>query len=86
MLSQKEILPTKTLRLVLGLAKYFWISMVGYIVAQETGPFELGLSLVGRGRLFVDGKLVLDNGVDNKQTPGPSFYGTFRVISTTRTV
>lgn len=49
--------------------------MTGYVVAEETGPFELGISLVGRGRVFVDGKLIVDNGIDNKQTPGPSFYG-----------
>lgn len=55
--------------------------MTGYVVAEETGLFELGISLVGRGRLFVDGKLVVDNGIDNEQTPGPSFYGARRLIS-----
>ena len=49
--------------------------MTGYIIAEESGPFELGISLVGRARLFVDGKLVVDNGIETKQTPGPSFYG-----------
>ncbi|EIM81964.1 glycoside hydrolase family 3 protein [Stereum hirsutum FP-91666 SS1] len=58
-----------------GLAEHFYIAITGYIVAEESGPFELGVSLVGRGRVFVDGKLVVDNGIDNKQTPGPSFYG-----------
>lgn len=31
------------------------------------------MSLVGRGRLFVDGKLIANNVPNNKQTPGPRF-------------
>ncbi|KAM0748239.1 glycoside hydrolase family 3 protein [Meredithblackwellia eburnea MCA 4105] len=58
-----------------GLADTFFVSIEGYITAQETGPFELGISLVGRAELFVDGKLVVDNGVNTEQTPGASFYG-----------
>jgi hypothetical protein len=58
-----------------GLQDIFWAKTSGYVLAPSTGPFEFGLSVVGRSRLFIDGKLVVDNGIENEQTPGPSFYG-----------
>lgn len=36
---------------------------------------EFGLSLVGKGRIFVDGRLALDNGWTTTQTRGQTFYG-----------
>lgn len=44
-------------------------------MADQSGIFEFGLSLVGRARLLIDGHIVLDNGVLNDQSPGDSFYG-----------
>ncbi|KAK4699085.1 beta-glucosidase, partial [Phenoliferia sp. Uapishka_3] len=58
-----------------GVGRYFYAKLEGFVVAQETGPFELGISLVGRAQLFIDGKLAIDNGINSKQTPGDSFYG-----------
>ncbi|GAA5891753.1 hypothetical protein JCM6882_006195 [Rhodosporidiobolus microsporus] len=58
-----------------GLNELFYITFEGYLAAEETGSFDLGISLVGRAQVFVDDKLVVDNGWETKQTPGPSFYG-----------
>lgn len=40
---------------------------------DETGSWELGLSLAGAGNLFVDGKLLIDLSTDPEQ--GESFFG-----------
>ncbi|KAK0454089.1 glycoside hydrolase family 3 protein [Desarmillaria tabescens] len=58
-----------------GLAEHFYIILRGYITAQESSPFELGISLVGRATMSLDGKLIVDNGMNRPQTPGDSFYG-----------
>ncbi|KAG7448394.1 beta-glucosidase [Guyanagaster necrorhizus] len=58
-----------------GLAEHFYILLCGYITAHESGPFELGISLVGRATMSLDGKLIVDNGMNRPQTPGDSFYG-----------
>ncbi|GAA6008860.1 hypothetical protein JCM10207_001749 [Rhodosporidiobolus poonsookiae] len=58
-----------------GLGELFYIHLEGYLTADETGPYELGISLVGRAQVFVNDKLVVDNGWSTKQTPGASFYG-----------
>lgn len=58
-----------------GLNDLFYMRLSGYIVAEETGVFEFGMSLVGRARLFVDGQLVIDNGYEKQQTYGGTFYG-----------
>ncbi|GAA5898000.1 hypothetical protein JCM6882_003304 [Rhodosporidiobolus microsporus] len=58
-----------------GLAELFYINLEGYVTAEESGPFDFGISLVGRSQVFVDDKVVIDNGWTTKQTPGPSFYG-----------
>ncbi|KAK4688956.1 beta-glucosidase, partial [Tremellales sp. Uapishka_1] len=58
-----------------GLAEDFYLEVSGYIVAEATGKFEFGLSLVGRAQLFVNGEMVIDNGMETTQTPGDSFYG-----------
>ncbi|GJN89025.1 hypothetical protein Rhopal_001999-T1 [Rhodotorula paludigena] len=58
-----------------GLADQFYMNLEGYVTAEETGDFEFGISLVGRARVFIDEKLVIDNGFDKKQTRGASFYG-----------
>ncbi|BGP03092.1 Beta-glucosidase [Rhodotorula toruloides ATCC 204091] len=58
-----------------GLADLFFLELEGYITPDESGPYDFGISLVGRAQVFVDEKLVVDNGWTTKQTPGPSFYG-----------
>ncbi|ORY35301.1 glycoside hydrolase family 3 protein [Naematelia encephala] len=58
-----------------GLADDFYLEVSGFILAESTGPYEFGLSLVGRAQLFIDGEMVIDNGMDTPQTPGDSFYG-----------
>ena len=56
-------------------ADQFCFISTGYIVAEEDGPHEFGISVVGRARVLVNDQLVLDNGFKTKQTPGDSFYG-----------
>ncbi|GAA6031057.1 hypothetical protein JCM8097_003983 [Rhodosporidiobolus ruineniae] len=58
-----------------GLGELFYINVEGYLTAEQTGPFDLGISLVGRAQVFIDDKLVIDNGWETKQTRGASFYG-----------
>ncbi|GAA5874294.1 hypothetical protein JCM8547_007555 [Rhodosporidiobolus lusitaniae] len=58
-----------------GLAELFYIHLEGYLTAEESSPFDFGISLVGRSQVFIDDKLIVDNGWTTKQTPGPSFYG-----------
>ncbi len=62
---------------IVGLAEHFYIILRGYLTAQESGPFDLGISLVGRATVSLDGKLIVDNGMNRPQTPGDSFYGEF---------
>ncbi|TFY64459.1 hypothetical protein EVJ58_g2606 [Rhodofomes roseus] len=40
---------------------------------EKTATYELGLTVAGRGKLFVNGKLTVDNWT--KQRPGEFFYG-----------
>ncbi|KAI0027418.1 glycoside hydrolase family 3 protein [Vararia minispora EC-137] len=49
------------------------IKLTGRLTVEASGPFELGLAVAGRAKLFVDGKLIIDNWT--KQTPGDFFYG-----------
>ncbi|KAJ9090996.1 hypothetical protein QFC19_009292 [Naganishia cerealis] len=63
-------------RPLIGITKdQFCFISTGYIVAEEDGDHEFGISVVGRARVFVNDKLVLDNGFETKQTPGDTFYG-----------
>lgn len=63
------------IKALLGLAEHFFLALTGHVRAQSTGIMEFGLSLVGKGRVYVDGVLVLDNGWATKQTRGQTFYG-----------
>ncbi|GLA47042.1 hypothetical protein AnigIFM63604_000906 [Aspergillus niger] len=45
----------------------------GYFVPEESGMYDFGLCVQGTGKLFVDGKLLVNNA--NVQRPGPSFLG-----------
>ncbi|KAI0060831.1 glycoside hydrolase family 3 protein [Artomyces pyxidatus] len=56
-----------------GLGDTWTIKLTGRLTVEKTGPFELGLTVAGRAKLWVDGKLTIDNWT--KQTPGDFFYG-----------
>lgn len=43
------------------------------VVPEETADYEFSCSVAGTAKVFVDGKLVVDN--DTHQTPGDSFFG-----------
>jgi hypothetical protein len=59
----------------LALSDQFSIVATGYISPDVSGTYEFGLVLVGRACLYVDGKLVIDNGMTTQQTLGQAFYG-----------
>jgi beta-glucosidase len=44
----------------------------GYFTAEEDSDFELGLGVYGAAKLYVDGKLLIDN--ETKQTKGTLFF------------
>lgn len=48
--------------------------MSGKWTAPITGAYQFSISVCGRAKLFVDGKLVVDNW-DVLQTPGETFFG-----------
>ncbi|KAG8904325.1 hypothetical protein FRB99_001910 [Tulasnella sp. 403] len=56
-----------------GLTPTWTIKLDGDLVVDTTGPFEFGLTVSGRAKLWVDDKLTIDNWT--KQTPGDFFYG-----------
>ncbi|KAJ6007445.1 hypothetical protein N7540_011421 [Penicillium herquei] len=45
----------------------------GYFIPEESGLYDFGLTVHGTGKLFVDGKLVINNA--DKQRAGVSFFG-----------
>ncbi|PWY75366.1 hypothetical protein BO70DRAFT_372618 [Aspergillus heteromorphus CBS 117.55] len=45
----------------------------GYFIPEESGLYDFGLCVQGTGKLFVDGKLLVNNA--DVQRPGPSFLG-----------
>ncbi|KAJ7694074.1 glycoside hydrolase family 3 protein, partial [Mycena rosella] len=56
-----------------GLTPNWTIKLTGCLTAEKTAPFELGLTVAGRARLWVNEELTIDNWT--KQTPGDFFYG-----------
>ncbi|RDW62424.1 beta-glucosidase-6 [Coleophoma cylindrospora] len=51
----------------------FYATVEGTFTAEEDGDYEFGLIVWGKGNLYVDGKLVIDN--STKQTQGTTFFG-----------
>ncbi|KAG8996030.1 hypothetical protein FRB93_000992 [Tulasnella sp. JGI-2019a] len=49
------------------------LKLNGDLNVDHTGPFELGLTVSGRAKLWVDDKMLIDNWT--KQVPGDFFYG-----------
>ncbi|TFY72401.1 hypothetical protein EVG20_g640 [Dentipellis fragilis] len=56
-----------------GLTPTWSIKLEGLLTLDKSGPFEFGLTVAGRAKLFIDGQQVIDNWT--KQTPGDFFYG-----------
>ncbi|TFK72570.1 glycoside hydrolase family 3 protein [Pluteus cervinus] len=56
-----------------GLTSTWSIKLRGKLTVDKTAPFELGLTVAGRAKLWINGKLTIDNWT--KQTPGDFFYG-----------
>lgn len=52
----------------------------GYFSPEESGVYDFGLTVHGTGKLFVDGKLLIDN--TEKQRAGTSFFGSGTVEET----
>ena len=56
-----------------GLTSTWTIKLNGKLNVPRTAEYELGLTVAGRAKLWVDGKLIIDNWT--KQRPGEFFYG-----------
>lgn len=56
-----------------GLTPTWTIKLKGLLTVQKTAQYELGLTVAGRAKLFINGKLAIDNWT--KQRPGEFFYG-----------
>ncbi|KAK5126087.1 hypothetical protein LTR85_011442 [Meristemomyces frigidus] len=51
----------------------WYATIEGYLTAERTGEYELGLCIYGTGKMYVDGEEKVDN--ETKQTQGTVFYG-----------
>lgn len=51
----------------------FYIDMEGSFTPEESGIYDFGVTVVGTGKLLVDGDVVVDN--TKNQRPGSSFFG-----------
>lgn len=51
----------------------FYIDMEGFFTPEESGVYDFGLTVVGSGRLLVDGEVVVDNSKNQRQ--GSAFFG-----------
>ncbi|EIW60730.1 glycoside hydrolase family 3 protein [Trametes versicolor FP-101664 SS1] len=56
-----------------GLTETWTIKLHGSLTMDKTADYELGLTVAGRAKLFVNDKLTIDNWT--KQRPGDFFYG-----------
>lgn len=56
-----------------GLNEEWTIKLTGKLAVHTSGPFEFGLAVSGRAKLFVNGKETIDNWT--RQRPGEFFYG-----------
>lgn len=54
-----------------GLGEEWSLTCTGNFIADANGPFEWGLTVAGRAKMFLDGKLVVDNWTS--QRPGEWF-------------
>ncbi|KIJ69540.1 glycoside hydrolase family 3 protein [Hydnomerulius pinastri MD-312] len=56
-----------------GLTPGWTIKLNGKLTLDQTAAYEFGVTVAGRAKLWVDGKLTIDNWTH--QTPGDFFYG-----------
>ncbi|KZT03419.1 glycoside hydrolase family 3 protein [Laetiporus sulphureus 93-53] len=56
-----------------GLTPTWTLRLHGRLTVNKTATYELGVTVAGRAKLWIDGTLVVDNWT--KQTPGDFFYG-----------
>ncbi|KAJ8094498.1 hypothetical protein PM082_010932 [Marasmius tenuissimus] len=56
-----------------GLSSTFTLKLTGTLKLPKSIEFEFGLAVAGKARLYVDGKLLIDNWAH--QRPGSFFYG-----------
>ena len=56
-----------------GLGAEWTMKLNGTLTIDYTGPFELGLTVAGKAKLWINDKLTIDNWT--KQRPGNFFYG-----------
>ncbi|KAJ1309840.1 hypothetical protein OPQ81_006605 [Rhizoctonia solani] len=56
-----------------GLTPSWTIKLKGILRVDKTAPFEFGLTVAGRAKLWVNGKMMIDNWTH--QRPGEFFYG-----------
>ncbi|EGN92018.1 glycoside hydrolase family 3 protein [Serpula lacrymans var. lacrymans S7.3] len=56
-----------------GLTPTWTIKLKGLLTMDKTAAYELGLTVAGRAKLWIDGKLTIDNWTN--QRPGDFFYG-----------
>ncbi|KAJ5833683.1 hypothetical protein N7474_001994 [Penicillium riverlandense] len=55
----------------------FYVDMEGFFTPEHDGLYDFGVTVVGTGRLLIDGEVVVDNTKDQKQ--GSAFFGTATV-------
>ncbi|KAL4890103.1 putative beta-glucosidase I [Aspergillus ambiguus] len=55
----------------------FYVDMEGYFTPEEDGVYDFGVTVVGTGKLLIDGEVVVDN--TKNQRPGSAFFGTATV-------
>ena len=58
-----------------GLGEEWSLTCTGVFTAGFSGPFEWGLTVAGRAKMFLDGKLIIDNWTS--QQPGEWFVSHF---------
>ncbi|PYH41053.1 beta-glucosidase H [Aspergillus saccharolyticus JOP 1030-1] len=51
----------------------FYVDMEGYFTPEEDGVYDFGVTVVGTGKLYVDGEVVVDNTQNQRQ--GTAFFG-----------
>ncbi|PYH99014.1 beta-glucosidase J [Aspergillus ellipticus CBS 707.79] len=55
----------------------FYVDMEGYFTPEESGVYDFGVTVVGTGRLLIDGEVVVDNTKNQRQ--GSTFFGSATV-------
>ena len=62
-----------------GLGETWMLKLRGNLTMEKTAEYELGVTVAGRAKLYIEGKLLVDNWT--KQRPGDFYYGYVPVAS-----